>query len=386
MLPNRSYPGIMVCPFAFGQFLGPRTPGGRAPEANINTPIYAYLPAKQRVNTNIPGYLDKYRVPFSAMRSEYDSNAIRNCPGAVNLDGKQYEYSSGILPALLGPIGSTASNWLVRNTADYSNSYGPPTPAGWNQCHIFDVNTVAAGTPDRCNIMKDIGYPGVVRIQELQELIGSTEFNPRCSEYPAMTGACSAIIGGPFTREGGYSIYDPNLFQTTAAGGVTGVGFAVILYDSEDGPPKELDFSVVGTDAMSSTQKVSSRTIFFRSWSDTKSVTTYWDVHVQISIQNRYSTAADALFGRYTTKKDISYLWIPSPLYPSINIQFTSLLTTLFDDQVAVTALATFVAIATFAGTIWGKRDSAVDICQFVWKKYREYRARKETVQDVPLK
>ncbi len=137
---------------------------------------------------------------------------------------------------------------------------------------------------------------------------------------------------------------------------------------------------------MSSTQKVSSRTIFFRSWRDTKSVTTYWDVHVQISIQNRYLTAADALFGRYTTEKDISYLWIPSPLYPSINIQFTSLLTTLFDDQVAVTALATFVAIATFAGTIWGKRDSAVDICQFVWKKYREYRARKETVQDVPLK
>ncbi len=367
--------------------------------ANIKTPIYAYLPAKQRVNFNIPGYLDKYRVPFSAMRSDYDSNAIRNCPGAVNLDndfGSYYSQSTGSLPTLLGPVGSTASTWLVRNT-EQLESYDLGTPAGWNQCHIFDINTVVAGTPDQCNIMKEIGKENalttpVIRIQESQELIGSTAIDPRCSEYPANTGACSAVIGAPFTREGGYSVYDPNFFQTSAKS-VSSVGFAVILYNSDDGPPKELDFSRVGTDAMSSTQPVSSRTIFTRfNYIDSVSspmVNEYWNVEVQLSVRNRYLTAADALASRYTHQTKFSYTWTPAPLssrFNHINIQFKTLESSVLDDQVAVTALATFVAIVTFAGTIWGKRDTAVDICQFVWKKYREYRARKETVQDVPLK
>jgi hypothetical protein len=393
VLPNRSYPGIMICPYAVGQFLGERDSiTGRSPAANISTPIYAYLPAQERMKglANVAA-----KVPFSAMRSEYDSNSIRNCPGAINLDGNfepnYSQQSTGRLPTLLGPIGSTASNWLVRNTEDISNWYGQPrpTPAGWNQCQIFDINTVAAGTPDRCNIMKDIGNPGVVRIQELNELISTDLYNrlrTDCSKYPLVRSAdCGAVIGGPFTREGGYSVFDPAFFQTDASVGVSLVGYALILYDSDDGPPKELDFSVVGTDAMSSTQKVSSRTIFERQ--STKVSTKYWDVQVQISIQHRYLTAADALAGRYTTKKEVSYLWLGLPTgFNPINIQFSSLFTTVFDDQVAVTALATFVAIVSFAVTIWGKRDTAVNICQFVWKKYSECRARKETVQDVPLK
>ena len=93
------------------------------------------------------------------------------------------------------------------------------------------------------------------------------------------------------------------------------------------------------------------------------------------------------LEGPTATFLTLEYLWVlASPLslisFNQVNIQFSSLMTTIFDDQVAVTALATFVAIVTFAGTIWGKRDTVVDICQFVWKKYREHRA----PQDVPLK
>ncbi len=387
----------MVCPFgATGQILGPRVgPGGRSPEANINTPIYAYLPAIKRI-PKTPDRLNKFKVPFSAMRSEYVSDAIRNCPGAVNLDSdfprSQATYmdsSTGGLPTLLGPIGSTASTWLVRNTQDISNAYNqkPPTPAGWNQCHIFDINSVVAGTPDRCNIMKDIGNDGVIRIQELEELIGrSNKVDPRCSQYPPLypdSDNCNAIIGGPFTREGGASVYDPQAFIDQSQSSVVRVGFAVILYNADDGPPKELNFERVGTDSMSSTQKVSSRVIFTRFFDRVD--TQYWDVQVQLSIQNRYSSAADALAGRYTTQKNFSYLWVPaspSLSFNHVNIQFSSLLTTIFDDQVAVTALATFVAIVTFAGTIWGKRDTVVDICQFVWKKYRKHRA----PQDVPLK
>ena len=80
-----------------------------------------------------------------------------------------------------------------------------------------------------------------------------------------------------------------------------------------------------------------------------------------------FADANAALNNRLSVSSRYSYAWYTGSsarsVQPSlVSIDFDSVFTTVVTDQVAMSALGAFVAIADFAGTVWGAQPKAKEI------------------------
>jgi hypothetical protein len=358
ILPNRSFPGLMICPF-----IRHLTLGRVAATPDINDPIYFFLSSR---------YKDE--PTFSPMRIFGNATGIADCPGAVNVDERGGPMINGLRSSAI--LGSPAKTVLVRDTQDLTYQYGGkgPTPSGWNQCQIYDINTEPK-ISGVCNVANDVGNLGTLSVDT--SVIDENAINEVWGQYGDLTkcssGGCPGKFVGPSTRSS-----TPCSFLDRTCVGLANL--ALILYNPYNGPPTKLDFSKVGSDGMSSdpNNQVSSRYLF-RGDGYNRPVAYYWDVRVTLSRFNVFASASDALYRRYTTSTFYSYGWSAGEKARMgtqggmVNIEFDSKFTNLQTDQVSLTALGAFVAIAGFIGAVWEAqfkvKPAIVQIRRFLKKR-----------------
>jgi hypothetical protein len=357
ILPNRSFPGLMICPFVTYQPLGPKV-RGQVPTPDINNSIYAYLPSRIQ-------NLRPRKESFSPMRIFGNTTGIVGCKGAVNVDATELGETmiNGMRSsAILGSPGA-AKTLLVRDTQDLTYDYQStfPTPSGWNQCQIYDINTEPKSS-GVCNIANDVGNLGTLSVDlelmdenAIRDVWGIDEYKETtfCSTN-LNSGTCNAIVGGP-AHQRPCAFLDPQCYPPAS--------LALILYNPDVGPPTKLDFSKVGSGGMSSdpNNQVSSRFLFTADAGKIglRPIAYYWNVRVTLSRLNVFASASDAFYRRYTQSTFYSYAWYQGDKSRMgtpggmVNIEFDSKFTNSQTDQVSLTALGAFVAIAGFVGAVW---------------------------------